>query len=77
MWIITKKKMSKWAIFFIVLWIILILKPEIIAYVLWIVLLTIGGAIIFAKYKIQKATAGKAKKDDYFKFWEYKIYKNK
>ena len=69
--------MSKWAIFFIILWIILLVKPEILAYVLWIILLSIGGAIIFAKYKINKAQGTKWKNNDYFKFWEYKIYKNK
>ena len=69
--------MSKWAIFFIILWIILLVKPEILAYVLWIILLSIGGAIIFAKYKIQKANESTTKGNDYFKFWEYKIYKNK
>lgn len=69
--------MSKWAIFFIILWIILLVKPEILAYVLWIILLSIGGVIFFAKYKINKAQGNQWKGNDYFKFWEYKIYKNK
>lgn len=32
---------------------------------------------MFAQFKIGKATNGKSKDNDYFKFWEYKIYKNK
>ena len=65
--------MSKWAVVFIVLGIVIIVKPEIIAYVLGVLLLAIWWIIIFAQIKMKKPT----KDNDYFKFWEYKIYKNK
>ena len=67
--------MSKWAVVIIILWVILIFKPEILAYVLGVLLLAVWGVIIFAQYKIKKSSKGG--KNDYFKFGEYKIYKNK
>ena len=68
--------MSKGAIIAIVIWIILIAFPEIIAYILGLVFISIWASVLLAKFVWPWASWSKTKDNDYFKFWEYKIYKN-
>ncbi len=62
--------MKPLAIFLILFWIILIIFPEIIAYILgWLLIFIWVNMVAFLKTKKNKHG------DDYVKFWKYKIYR--
>lgn len=58
---------------FTISWIIIIIFPDIIAYIIWWLLLFFWLNIIFAKYLFNKASKSW---EIYVKFWKYKIYKD-
>lgn len=64
--------MNIWAIIFIVSGITIIIFPDIIAYILWGILLS-SGILMLGAYFMNKSWSGK----DYYEFGEYKIFKNK
>lgn len=53
--------------------VIIIVYPQIIAYMIWGLLLFFGINILLAKYLLSKNTKWW---DSYVKFWNYKIYKD-
>lgn len=63
--------MNKLGLFLLIFWITLIVFPDIIAYILWWVLVFFGLNMIlfFSWFK------WKASQKDYVQFWNYKIYK--
>lgn len=64
--------MSKWAITLIIVWLIIVIFPEIIAFALWGILIVLWAGLLMTKYKMWSEKT----QNDYFKFWDYKIYKN-
>ena len=60
-------------IILVVSWIIIIAYPQIIAYMIWGLLLFFWANILFAKYLMQKNSKNW---ENYVKFWNYKIYKD-
>lgn len=64
--------MSAFWLLLVISGIIIIVYPQIIAYMIWGLLLFFGLNILFAKYLFSK----KQKTwENYVKFWNYKIYK--
>lgn len=60
-------------IILVVSWVIIIVYPQIIAYMIGGLLLFFGINILLAKYILwQKSKSG----ESYVKFWNYKIYKD-
>jgi len=66
--------MSAFWIILVISWIVIITWPEIIAYILWGLLLFFWLNILFAKYVF--FSKWKQKEENYVKFWSYKIYKD-
>lgn len=66
--------MSAFWILLVVSWIVIIIWPQIIAYILGWLLLFFWLNILFLKYVI--FFKSKNKNEGYVKFWNYKIYKD-
>lgn len=66
------KTMILFSIFLIIFWIIIIIFPELLVYLIWGFFIMIWINILLANVFFIK----KAKKDEnYIKFWKYKIYR--
>lgn len=59
-------------LFLIIFGVIIILAPEIIAYLLWGFMIFLGINIFISKYVFFRKKSG----EDYVAFWKYKIYKD-
>lgn len=60
-------------IILVVSWIIIIVYPQIIAYMLWGLLLFFWVNVLIARYLMKKSNKDG---ESYVKFWNYKIYKD-
>ena len=66
--------MRLFPIFLIIFWTIIILNPEIIAYLIWWILLILWINMLLFK-SLFSFLKNKWKKEDYVKFGKYKIYR--
>jgi len=57
-------------LFLFIFWIIIIYNPDIIAYLIWWLLVFIGINMFLASLFFKKAS-----KDSFVKFWDYKIFR--
>ena len=63
--------MKTFPVILILIWIVIIVIPEIISYILWWLFIFIWLNMLF----IFKGFKSKWNKEEYVKFWKYKIYR--
>lgn len=65
--------MSFFGLTLVASWVVILVWPEIIAYIIGFILIWIWTQILFMKYLFSKSNNSKS---NYVSFWKYKIYKD-